>query len=426
MPAKNRRLKYAWTIFIVSEIVAFLIIYCLLCYEIPGWDQYRMYYQAHSVGMPVSLIILCGHGMVVFRLLPGIKTRALKYFHGFIHTFIMFVFIYLVLVIYEFKDKAQHPKFGLEDFHTTQAYMTMIAYVLQWMAACFVYIYLYSNQRRRKVFAAWHNFFGICILQISIATTCCMLNYNEHHQFPVAEEVLNHTLPKGAAGPPMPKLVDGNKAGYTKPLVQDLLEHANLLLPAAFTNLLIPDDNKETNEYGKPMKTIIYRSDPRPPPVRPPPPPPPPPPHQPPPPRPPQPPPPAPRPLPPPPRSPQVRPPAPPRPAARPAIRPPARPPARGPLRPPAPRALPPLPPHLPTLPPLPTHRPVLLDARGKTENPSKHELGPNTTPKPAKEEEPEVSLTGAALSVLLIIYGVLINALVLNPFLEWNLIGPI
>ncbi|XP_055845227.1 uncharacterized protein LOC129911440 [Episyrphus balteatus] len=197
MANKFRPLIYAWIIFIFSEVVAASMIFCLYNFDIDeeGWIQKKSLYKTHVLGMPISLIIINGHGMVIFRLLPGLKTRVVKYIHGFIHTIVICLFLYLCHVIYIFKDKTEHPVVRLGDFHSNQAYLTMGIYVLQWFSACFVFVYMYSNQRRRKIFAAWHNFIGICILQLTIATSCCMLQWEEHHSL-----VLETTPPLHGAG----------------------------------------------------------------------------------------------------------------------------------------------------------------------------------------------------------------------------------
>ncbi|XP_055914833.1 transmembrane ascorbate-dependent reductase CYB561-like [Eupeodes corollae] len=180
---KKNPLIWGWIIFIISEFVAAIMIYCLYQFHIDekGWIQQKSLYQTHAIGMPISLIVINGHGMVVFRLLPGFKTRTIKYIHGLIHTIVIVLFFYLCCVIYTFKEKTGHSVMRLGDFHVHQAYLTMGSYLLQWFSACFVFVYMYSNQKRRRAFSAWHNFFGVCILQVSIATSCCMLQWEEHH-----------------------------------------------------------------------------------------------------------------------------------------------------------------------------------------------------------------------------------------------------
>ncbi|XP_055845225.1 uncharacterized protein LOC129911439 isoform X2 [Episyrphus balteatus] len=187
---------FAWFVFLISEALAALIIHNMVAFGNVIWNAEEIskpLWSNHALIMVVTMILMNGNGMMMFRLFPKCRTVFIKYLHALIHTMILIGSGYAYYLIHSFKADLDRSHFTFQQLHAYLAVLTAILYICQWASAVFVYLYMYSNQRRRKLFASWHNFLGVCVLQISIITACVQLqdmNYKKNFEKQHAEHAM--------------------------------------------------------------------------------------------------------------------------------------------------------------------------------------------------------------------------------------------
>ncbi|XP_055914740.1 lysosomal membrane ascorbate-dependent ferrireductase CYB561A3-like [Eupeodes corollae] len=167
-----------WSKFLISEVVAYFIMYNVALLREVIWTNEELFkplLSNHAFIMVVTMIVINGHGMVIFRLFPSCRTQIIKYIHAGIHTVTLIGSIYAYCLINRSKSVMGLFQSTTQKFHISFGLMTAVLFIFQWLAGVFVYLYLYSNQKRRKLFASCHNFIGVCVLQISIVTSCLQI-----------------------------------------------------------------------------------------------------------------------------------------------------------------------------------------------------------------------------------------------------------